>query len=472
MKEKILKNTLICGAGAVLSIIPVMGYYPFIAPAVAAIICSYAQRIPGIILMMLSVYLRMTGLNTAKYTLIILVIAGVLLLVEEKNTRSKVYYGAVIASISVLIMEGTDVMMLGMRISRADAIILGGLVVATFCGTIVFNRLISLVLSMGKSIDTGKKRKKKEEIKKELSELESRLENMSKAFARISRLMKETEDNMRYNYLDERFSCSLQESFLNEKIRENKNILQMYLKETGKIFKNLAEQVLEEEVSKDRVKNNYFMLHGMAKKSLDKKVNGDNFTCINLDNGQTLLSISDGMGTGEDAARDSSVAVEIIEEFMNCGFSEEFTMKLVNSLFVTKDSMNPATVDMSIIDMNSGVCDILKSGAATTYVKRRGWVEAIKSTSLPLGVSENVDMETTKKKLYDGEFVIMMSDGLTESIIDEDKDKIIGDIILSLKSKKPRDMAWEILNKVTERTSYFVQDDMTVLVTGIWDKIA
>ena len=81
-------------------------------------------------------------------------------------------------------------------------------------------------------------------------------------------------------------------------------------------------------------------------------------------------------------------------------------------------------------------------------------------------------METTKKKLYDGEFVIMMSDGLTESIIDEDKDKIIGDIILSLKSKKPRDMAWEILNKVTERTSYFVQDDMTVLVTGIWDKIA
>ena len=210
----------------------------------------------------------------------------------------------------------------------------------------------------------------------------------------------------------------------------------------------------------------------MAKKSLDKKVNGDNFTCINLDNGQTLLSISDGMGTGEDAARDSSVAVEIIEEFMNCGFSEEFTMKLVNSLFVTKDSMNPATVDMSIIDMNSGVCDILKSGAATTYVKRRGWVEAIKSTSLPLGVSENVDMETTKKKLYDGEFVIMMSDGLTESIIDEDKDKIIGDIILSLKSKKPRDMAWEILNKVTERTSYFVQDDMTVLVTGIWDKIA
>ena len=46
MKEKILKNTLICGAGAVLSIIPVMGYYTFIAPAVAAIICSYAQRIP------------------------------------------------------------------------------------------------------------------------------------------------------------------------------------------------------------------------------------------------------------------------------------------------------------------------------------------------------------------------------------------------------------------------------------------
>ena len=195
---------------------------------------------------------------------------------------------------------------------------------------------------------------------------------------------------------------------------------------------------------------NYFVMHGIAKKTINESGSGDNFSCINLDNGQTLLSISDGMGTGDKANWESSQVVELIEEFSQCGYSEELTLTLINNLFISKADMSPATVDMSIIDKHSGMCDIVKSGAATTYVKRDGWVEAIKSTSLPIGVMGNVDVETAKKKLYDGDFVIMVSDGILESVCEEEKDKVISNIILEAKSKKPKELAFEILNKVCE----------------------
>ena len=37
---------------------------------------------------------------------------------------------------------------------------------------------------------------------------------------------------------------------------------------------------------------------------------------------------------------------------------------------------------------------------------------------------ERVDIETTSKKLYDGDFVIMMSDGIIEAIQEENKEKM------------------------------------------------
>ena len=122
--------------------------------------------------------------------------------------------------------------------------------------------------------------------------------------------------------------------------------------------------------------------------------------------------------------------------------------------------------------MYSGVCDFLKLGAATTYVKRGNWVETLRSTSLPMGGEECIDIESATKKLYDGDFVIMMSDGLMEAIEEEEKDEVISNIIMSAKAKKPKDLAWEILNTVCEKTGSIINDDMTVLVTGIWDKFA
>ena len=214
---------------------------------------------------------------------------------------------------------------------------------------------------------------------------------------------------------------------------------------------------------------NFYVLHGLAKTSYDD-VSGDNFTFVSLDSGQTLLGISDGMGTGVRAYKDSEMVLELIENLMESGFGEETTLKLVNTLFVLEgEDLSPATVDMSIIDMYSGVGDFLKLGAAATYVKRGDWVEALRSTSLPIGGEECLDIESATKKLYDGDFVIMMSDGIIETAAKLNKEEEIGKLILEAKPGKPQEMADRILNDAIHLLGDVKEDDMTVFVTGIWN---
>lgn len=214
---------------------------------------------------------------------------------------------------------------------------------------------------------------------------------------------------------------------------------------------------------------NFFVMHGLAKTSYDD-VSGDNFSFVNLDSGQTLLGISDGMGTGIRAYKDSEMVLELIENLMQSGFGEETTLKLVNTLFVLDgENISPATVDMSIIDMYSGVCDFLKLGAAATYVKRGDWVEALRSTSLPIGGEECLDIESVTKKLYDGDFVIMMSDGIVETAARLNKEDEIGKLILDAKPGKPQEMANRILEDAIHLLGGKREDDMTVFVTGIWN---
>ena len=56
-------------------------------------------------------------------------------------------------------------------------------------------------------------------------------------------------------------------------------------------------------------------------------------------------------------------------------------------------------------------------------------METIKSTSMPLGMFSEVDYDTTSKKLYDGDLVIMVSDGVIDALDCEDNDSKLVEII-------------------------------------------
>ncbi|MBQ8730070.1 MAG: SpoIIE family protein phosphatase [Lachnospiraceae bacterium] len=213
-------------------------------------------------------------------------------------------------------------------------------------------------------------------------------------------------------------------------------------------------------------------LQGIAR--VNKKgndVSGDSFSFSNLDSGHMVLSLVDGMGCGAMANRESAIVIELLEQFLEAGFSEKTAIGLINSAFSINDYIGkPVTIDMSVVDLYTGMCNCIKLGAASTFIKRNSWVEIIKSTTFPIGVLSQVDFDNSVKKLYDGDYIIMVSDGVLDAIPFEEKELYMMDLISSLNIRKPEGLAKAILDEALSYTNMRAMDDMTVLVAGIFAK--
>ena len=183
------------------------------------------------------------------------------------------------------------------------------------------------------------------------------------------------------------------------------------------------------------------------------------------------MMLSDGMGTGADASKESEMVIELLEQFLEAGFQEEPAVKLINSVLVLKSEHTLfSTVDLCVINLCAGTCEFVKVGAATTFIKRNNWVETISSTTMPAGMINRIELERKCKKLYDGDFVIMVSDGVLDCIKEEDKEEFLQKVIMNIASKSPQEVANAILTAALMQQSYEPVDDMTVLVCGLWEK--
>lgn len=234
--------------------------------------------------------------------------------------------------------------------------------------------------------------------------------------------------------------------------------------------KNVISKELETFVFVEDV--NYTVFTGMSKITKEGgKISGDNYSFIYPDPGTVAMTLSDGMGTGEVACEESESVVELLEQFIEAGFRKESAIKLINSILVLKsEEQTFSTIDISILNLYTGVCDIIKMGAATTFIKRDKEVETITSTTLPVGILNHVDYDVISKNLYNGDFVIMVTDGVMDCIPFEEKEVYLENLLLTMKIKNPKDMADAILNKALEWNGGIPRDDMTVLVSGFWEK--
>lgn len=217
---------------------------------------------------------------------------------------------------------------------------------------------------------------------------------------------------------------------------------------------------------------NFKVLYGVSRRvKTGERISGDNFSFIDRNENKAVIALSDGMGSGLLACQESEMVIELIEQFMEAGFCKETAARMINSSMVTTSgSQLYSTIDISEIDLRSGICEFLKVGAAATFIKRGTWVETIQSTSLPAGMFEQVDFDTTAKKLYDGDYIIMISDGTMDCIAGDNKENELKNIILNTTVENPREMSEYIMEEIIRRSDGYIPDDMTILVTGMWKK--
>lgn len=215
----------------------------------------------------------------------------------------------------------------------------------------------------------------------------------------------------------------------------------------------------------------FYMLNGVARVTKDKElVSGDNFTLFRRENGQMIMSLSDGMGSGVGACQESETVIELLEQFLHAGFGKETAVRMIHSVMTLQNSGTFSTVDLCVTDLYSGVCEVLKIGASTTFFKHRGWVEAVASTSLPMGILQNIDYDNTKKQLQNGDFIIMVSDGILDALPSRHAEEIIKDYLLEQDTDNARELAEGLLSEVLQYRQCRAFDDMTVLVGGVWKR--
>lgn len=145
---------------------------------------------------------------------------------------------------------------------------------------------------------------------------------------------------------------------------------------------------------------------------------GDRCSTFETNNGYFYSVISDGMGSGEDAAESAEIATSIAEKLLSCEIDKELALKMIGSALRRRGNECFATVDLMEIDLMNGSACFLKSGAACSYIIREGSVYCISARSIPIGITAEAIPEQIRFALRDGDTIIMISDGIAQDAED------------------------------------------------------
>lgn len=217
----------------------------------------------------------------------------------------------------------------------------------------------------------------------------------------------------------------------------------------------------------------YHILTGVAKAVKEtEKISGDNYSFYEMEKGKMITILSDGMGSGEQACKESEKVIEMMERLLEAGFRKEAAVQIINgALAAGGQEQSMSTLDICEMNLYTGECDFIKVGAACTYIKREHLVDRLSSRNLPLGIFQQIEPEIMHRQLQDGDYVIMLSDGVLDALSQGIGEEILPEIIGKTAHTNPGEIANQILSYCLHQSRGQIRDDMTVLVIGIWNQM-
>ncbi len=204
---------------------------------------------------------------------------------------------------------------------------------------------------------------------------------------------------------------------------------------------------------------------GSSKYAKEMNACGDSYICMDLKENEYLIALSDGMGSGEKAARESIITINTLKHLLEAGFEKELALKTMNSMLLLKSAEEIfSTVDITIINLDTGDTSFYKIGAAAAFIKRKsGKIEIIKYSTLPIGIMDQIKIEEIEVGLEAGDMIIMVSDGILDACTEGDKIEWMKSILMQMASKDPQTVSDLILNNALNRYKTSEKDDMTAI---------
>ena len=149
-----------------------------------------------------------------------------------------------------------------------------------------------------------------------------------------------------------------------------------------------------------------------------ESANGDTTAMFENKEDYSYALICDGMGSGREAAITSKLCAVFIERMLAGGNGKAVTLEMLNGFIRTRGSECSATVDLAEIDLITGEACFIKSGAAPSFILRNGNLYKLQSKTVPIGIMHELDAEQIKFELQSGDVIIMLSDGVAQSLED------------------------------------------------------
>lgn len=195
---------------------------------------------------------------------------------------------------------------------------------------------------------------------------------------------------------------------------------------------------------------------------LDTEPSGDSFRFKELGNGKALIALSDGMGSGVDAKRISMSALDVLFDLYKANFSGESVYSCINqSLLFNNSNEIYATLDAVLLDYVNKTATFIKFGAPASYLIKRKEIITVYAESQPLGILSNVHTQFQTFPLERGDKIVLLTDGITETLKNNLEEEIIS---ATNTSRTIQDAAKEILASAMLEG---IADDMSVIAAEI-----
>ncbi len=200
-------------------------------------------------------------------------------------------------------------------------------------------------------------------------------------------------------------------------------------------------------------------------------VNGDSYMVKLLDDGRLAMAISDGMGTGISASRESKAAIKMLAKLLEMGVESEFAVQTVNLMMLMRSKDDSfTTLDLTVVDLFSGTAEVIKAGAPSSVVKRGKEAASVGGYSLPAGVFAPLEIQKIEIELADDDVMVMMSDGVGEGFSSGvDWNKKVNKVLKHLGDVSVSEINRAILNisNGNYKKSGVRKDDMTILTARL-----
>ena len=179
-----------------------------------------------------------------------------------------------------------------------------------------------------------------------------------------------------------------------------------------------------------------------------------------MPSGKVVYAVSDGMGSGEAANRESRAAIELLFDQFRLGVERELIYENVNRLLIARGEKEIyATLDAASIDLVTGEAEMVKFGAPPTCLVRAGNVRMLAGEALPCGIVDEARPYIRRIRLRQRDRLVFCTDGVYDLLGKE----------LEAELKKDHDAPLEQMAESLMAAAQLKgqRDDMTVMVVEV-----